>query len=464
MNSLYSHSGSLLLINPWIYDFAAYDLWLKPLGMLYLAGYLRQQGYQIHLIDCLDRANPALLKFQGLRTPVVKPCGTGRFLKRKVPRPAVLQQVPYPYCRYGIPENIFLDMLQATPRPDAVLVTSMMTYWYPGVFRAIELVKQHFQDVPVVLGGVYAALCTNHARIYSGADCVLPERSPSRILRMLEEVTQKRSSGAPCEEGVEELFQVQPAYDLYDHLDYAVILTSLGCPYRCTYCASHTLCSRFSQRAPDAVFQDIVSLYETRQIRDFAFYDDALLVNFQTHLKPILQQVIAHRLSCRFHTPNGIHAKYIDSECAQLLFQAGFTTLRLSLETIDPTRQQETGGKVTNKEFERAVKILQQTGFRGKHLGAYLFVGLPGQNIEEVEATIRSVHALGVQVSLCEYSPIPGTQDWAFLEQHGLVQAHDDPVLHNNSVYLSTRGLYPFDVIQRLKNMVRQGNRRIPVS
>jgi hypothetical protein len=31
----------LILINPWIYDFAAYDLWSKPLGLLYLAGYLR---------------------------------------------------------------------------------------------------------------------------------------------------------------------------------------------------------------------------------------------------------------------------------------------------------------------------------------------------------------------------------------------------------------------------------------
>jgi len=29
----------LLLINPWVYDFAAYDLWAKPLGLLYLAEY-----------------------------------------------------------------------------------------------------------------------------------------------------------------------------------------------------------------------------------------------------------------------------------------------------------------------------------------------------------------------------------------------------------------------------------------
>jgi hypothetical protein len=45
----------LLLINPWIYDFTAYDLWSKPLGLLYLAAFLRQQGFKISYIDCLDK-------------------------------------------------------------------------------------------------------------------------------------------------------------------------------------------------------------------------------------------------------------------------------------------------------------------------------------------------------------------------------------------------------------------------
>jgi hypothetical protein len=38
-------SKQILLINPWIHDFAAYDFWLKPLGLLYLGGLLRQNGH-----------------------------------------------------------------------------------------------------------------------------------------------------------------------------------------------------------------------------------------------------------------------------------------------------------------------------------------------------------------------------------------------------------------------------------
>ncbi len=59
------------------------------------------------------------------------------------------------------------------PRPDAVLVTSLMTYWYPGVTAAIRLVREYFPGVPVILGGIYASLCPDHARSHSGADLVL---------------------------------------------------------------------------------------------------------------------------------------------------------------------------------------------------------------------------------------------------------------------------------------------------
>ena len=44
----------ILLINPWITDFAAYNLWIRPLGLLYIASLLRENGFRVTLIDCLD--------------------------------------------------------------------------------------------------------------------------------------------------------------------------------------------------------------------------------------------------------------------------------------------------------------------------------------------------------------------------------------------------------------------------
>ena len=58
--------GKVLLISPWIYDFAAYDLWSEPLGLLYIAALLREYGYEVSLIDCLDRHHPDLYSTPGM--------------------------------------------------------------------------------------------------------------------------------------------------------------------------------------------------------------------------------------------------------------------------------------------------------------------------------------------------------------------------------------------------------------
>ena len=48
------HTPHILLINPWVTDFAAYNFWIKPLGLLHIASRLRENGFQVTFIDCLD--------------------------------------------------------------------------------------------------------------------------------------------------------------------------------------------------------------------------------------------------------------------------------------------------------------------------------------------------------------------------------------------------------------------------
>ena len=57
----------------------------------------------------------------------------------------------------------------------------MMTYWYPGVFEAIKIIKESLPRVPVVLGGKYATLCYDHAVNYSGADYVIAAAEKNRF-------------------------------------------------------------------------------------------------------------------------------------------------------------------------------------------------------------------------------------------------------------------------------------------
>ena len=94
----------ILLVNPWICDFAAYDFWAKPMGLLILAALLRQHGFDISYIDCLNRFHPKA----ACSDPHSKH-GMGNYLKTRIPKPPGLEDVPRYFSRYGIKEEWFRE-------------------------------------------------------------------------------------------------------------------------------------------------------------------------------------------------------------------------------------------------------------------------------------------------------------------------------------------------------------------
>ena len=55
--------------------------------------------------------------------------------------------------------QLFTEELRLVEKPAAILVTSLMTYWYPGVVEVIRLAREVHPGTPVILGGIYARLC-----------------------------------------------------------------------------------------------------------------------------------------------------------------------------------------------------------------------------------------------------------------------------------------------------------------
>lgn len=452
-------SSRILLVNPWIYDFAAYDLWSAPLGLLYIGAVLRQAGYEVDLLDCLDRHHPDVLERLGRDKPKIRKYGCGKFYRTIIPKPEVFADVPRHYARYGIPLASFDRELAYRPRPDAVLVTSGMTYWYPGVFEAIRRIRDRYPEVPVVLGGVYATLCASHARAHSGADYVVAGGDELTALSLVDELTGQCEAQRLHDADLDAL--PYPAYDLRRPLDHVSVTTSRGCPFHCTYCASDLLQGRFRRRSAVDVAAEIRHWREKYGVRDIAFFDDALLVNRKTHIQPILDRVIAWDLGCRFHTPNGLHARLIDRQLAAKMYAAGFKTLRLSLETVNMDRQREIGPKVTAKELRRAVEELRAVGFTAQEIGVYILMGLPDQPLREVMASIDYVHDCGARAYIALYSPIPGTAEWTHAVATGQIAADADPLLHNNTIYPILRGQVSAQACQQVKDYARTGNAQL---
>ncbi len=424
---------TLLLINPWVYDFAAYDLWAKPLGLLYLAGRLRKQGFAVYLLDCLDVHHPLMLQNGDAQRPLRRQYGTGKFWRQSVSKPSQLAPVPRTYSRYGITPGVFAKHLEQVGKPAAILITSLMTYWYPGVFEAIRLSKHIYPDVPVILGGIYATLCPEHATKQSHADFVistLPHFWPKELSRFLKQ----NIADFPAEEKVDP-FSPYPAFDLLTKIDYVCLLGSSGCPFRCSYCASGYLIPHFTKRNPLNLFEEVAFWHRKYHVVDFAFYDDALLVDAEAQICVFLEHVVRSDLSLRFHCPNGAHISHIDPETAQLLYRAGFRSIRLGLETSDPELHRRLGKKFTDGEYELAVANLKRAGFATDQIGSYILIGLPGQSPDQVAETITYAGRVGTLPYLSEYSPIPHTEMWKEAVTVSRFDLASDPLFHNNSIF-----------------------------
>jgi hypothetical protein len=97
-----------------------------------------------------------------------RPDGRGKFNEEVIAKPRPLAGIPRIFRKYGITTEEFLSKLKAIPQPDAILVTSGMTYWYLGVLDTIRTIRKIFPKTLIVLGGIYATLCSDHARRTSG--------------------------------------------------------------------------------------------------------------------------------------------------------------------------------------------------------------------------------------------------------------------------------------------------------
>lgn len=443
----------VLLVQPPIHDFTAFDFFLYPLGLLEMGARLAAEGYAVAFVDALDRlveAPPA----PGLKRPTFRADGCGHFHRRRIPRPPGLDHVPRRFHRFGLPEAVLAARFRAHGRPAAAVLTCTMTWWYPGVRETTDLLRTLWPGLPVAIGGVYATLCPEHARRHTGADRVVEGGDPRPLLAFLREV-------APAPEPVE---GVPSPHALAGRRTSAAVRASRGCPRRCPYCAAPLLDGPLRRRNVEVVLDEIAFLVEARGVRHVAFYDDALLDpplpgrkegTFEELAEGIRARGLQER--ARFHCPNALAPRFVTRTVARLLRAAGFRTIRLGFETADPDLQRRLGGKVANEELAAAVEQLRAAGYGSGEVGVYLLAGLPGQTPENVEDSMAFVHHAGGTVRLAEYAPVPGTPLFERTRARSSLDL-DEPLHHNKMLAAFRFPAFPPEAMRRLKDRARALN------
>jgi len=425
----------ILLVNPPIYDFSAFDFWLKPYGLLRVAGFLRNRA-EFRLFDFLDPASGATEGHGPLKRDA---WGRGKFPSVVVDKPDAFSRLRRRYRRYGLTRDRFREYLAAERMFDYVMIQSTMTYWYRGIKEVIEDILSISPKTKIILGGNYTTICSDHARKL-GADLVIEGNRTASLWKEL---------------GIEPDLHQPPLWEAYrsGELAFGVMRLSDGCPFRCTYCSVPSAFPNFTARPLGDVLEELY-LLANLGVRNIAFYDDALLFKPESVLLPFLDALERnHRPIRAFHTPNALNARFLNARLARRMVDAGFQTFFIGFESGADNWQKTTGGKVYAREFESAVGHLLDAGIAGNRITCYLITGHPLGDLQQLESSMRAANALGVRVMLSEFSPIPGTPDgercreWIDL---------DEPLNHNKTAF--TRLMLGEERTQELKNLANELN------
>ncbi len=418
-----------LLIVPPVYDFALFDLFLRPLGLLRVGAWLKSAGYRIRLIDALDPGSREMASLTG-RRPKRHRNGTGKFYRSPAKLPEGVLSIPRQFSRYGLDAGLLRSAMKSGSRPDVICIGSGMTYWYTGVAECARIASELFPGVPVVVGGVYASLLPEHCESLPGVSMAVrggldSEAAAGPLGGLLRHHGLPVPAAAPPEEPM-----LHPA--LWRNGAAAVRLNR-GCPCRCDYCASRLLEPLWQAGDVEGSISSLERLHQEQGVRNFAFYDDALLVDKERLFLPFLEEVVSRLSGLSFWTPNALHLRLLDRETALLMRRAGFREARFGFESDSEDFHREHGQKYRPADAQSAFEALRIAGFKREEVMLYILGALPGQSFSELVSAVQAARRSGFSVQVAEYSPVPGSSMWEESVRLSPYPLDREPLYQNNS-------------------------------
>ena len=234
----------------------------------------------------------------------------------------------------------------------------------------------------------------------------------------------------------------------------ASIISSRGCIFNCSYCASVCYWGRkWRFRSAENVLAEIKWLIEKYAINSLFFYDDNFVVD-KKRTKAICQGIIDSKWDLDWACC--AHVKMINSELLSVMKESGCVTIDFGVESGSDKILANINKKQTKEDIVGAFSLVHEAGISPQ---AYLIVGCPGEDESTVDETIELMDTIKPRSSIGATILwlLPGTEVYKEAVEKGII--NDSYWLDSDDVPYNTME-HPIKKLKKLRRRLLTGMAR----
>lgn len=199
----------------------------------------------------------------------------------------------------------------------------------------------------------------------------------------------------------------------------ATIISSRGCPYRCTYCYKGLFGKTYRQRSPQNIIGEIKCCMKYGY-KSFYFVDDLFTLNLK-RVEELTDSIKKERLNIRWQCLARVNNATL--EMFKLMKEAGCYKVHFGIESGDQNILNNVKKGITLDQVRNAVKNCKDSGMRTK---GYFMIGMPGDTKETMDNTLNFAKELKLdEVMISITTPFPGTELWETVDKSKIKSLSD---------------------------------------
>jgi radical SAM superfamily enzyme YgiQ (UPF0313 family) len=183
--------------------------------------------------------------------------------------------------------------------------------------------------------------------------------------------------------------------DLKSRHPYASIYTSLGCPYKCTFCCINASfgTNRYRMRSPKAVAAEIDFLYNTYRIKTYKIIDEMFVLN-ERHVLGLCDELIERNYGLNIWAYARVDT--VKPQMLEKLRKAGIRWLALGIESGS---EHVRDGAEKSFNQDEIIDVVRQIQMAGIHVIGNFIFGLPDDDLHTMLETLELASELN-----CEFA------------------------------------------------------------